>query len=335
MTVGDINTYRWLASAVRVLTKQVELLELALQDYRGKHVVDTSCAPERFDLNHQGRPLPVLLELDRLIPEDMLSKCLNPCAKEFVLDGAVGLVDQLMPHVPLDRKPCDGSGMPGCIELLPSEADHGSRDAWRVARVDAPVVAPANIDAAGASLEVDVAIVAGEVVHGHLVASASSETAHDLPPDSAHEDPCSDADSISLEAAPTPRREDGEDTEEHRLMDDDVEAAASNDEVAEDGAPPVSSAAEDSDLRGEEAIEEGKCWRHLSPETASALDGLENIGDRVCTLLHGHVVRSTVKQLQAGVAVHVSLAVVCEVVARAIVRAWTRRADLGWLLRRD
>ncbi len=85
----------------------------------------------------------------------------------------------------------------------------------------------------------------------------------------------------------------------------------------------------------EEAIEDGTFWRHISPDTQTELDGLQNIGPLALTFLHGHVVLSATRRIRRvpsyGVLTAVHLA---EISGRLIVRMWKKR-DLSNMLRVD
>jgi hypothetical protein len=111
-----------------------------------------------------------------------------------------------------------------------------------------------------------------------------------------------------------------------------AEAAASASRFAESAS--VDDTSGDDEDEDEDAIQEGCYWRHISSSTSSELDQLENIGALACTCLHGHVVRSALKQLSRTGMSSLPIPVVAEVAAKVIAKSWQRR-NLSGLLRSD
>ncbi len=69
-------------------------------------------------------------------------------------------------------------------------------------------------------------------------------------------------------------------------------------------------------------------WKHLSPKTIAALDCLENISDRACVLLHGHVAQSVMCVCGGSRPSKSStLAALSEIAGSFIARTWARRGD--------
>jgi hypothetical protein len=81
----------------------------------------------------------------------------------------------------------------------------------------------------------------------------------------------------------------------------------------------------------QDEILEGLYWRHLSRRTTAALEGLDNIGDRACILLHGHIVAASLRSTRVAIPV----AILSECAGQLIAKTWSRHSDLCLLLRAD
>lgn len=137
----------------------------------------------------------------------------------------------------------------------------------------------------------DFAEIVDGVENGHGPEARATDSADSSRP---RVSPCGD---VRGAGAPSDRKEEGTapdpgqvDEAEDEEDDEEVKIVGKESEDAEEGHTLTGDEVE-------EAIEEGKYWRHILPKTQAAFDRLENIGARASIFLHGHVVRATLKHL--------------------------------------
>ncbi len=353
------HEYAWIAGAVRTLQKRIEQLELnllaplssvaskvtelqlsaltgttSLEKLHDPHEADSLVVPSGSQ--KVGRQVARTLNLFALViadqdfaqaPLDFMLGSGEASAGEANPSSAKVVVDRVSPGVGLN---------PFAVEFLPSFAGLDIDDV-----VGAPHL-PTSLGEVGMSpgqqaLELE-ATLANPVClpqdalgerpcpgNGYSLVRArqgmlNTVTSDDLAGDDA-DDPCDDEYSVQNTFA-HPAAADGAPS----APPDRDHMDAEQDEDESD---------QDDDNEEDDVILDGRYWKFISPQTVSALDGLEGIGDLACTLLHGHVVGSVLQGCGGALPAGIGGPQLSEIAARVIVQSWTKSTRLHALLRAD